>query len=189
MMHIHFPRFAPLTLALLLWCAAVGHGSSYPPKTNNRIVCLNLQTGELIWEHVPEKLSDAHFEWYPEGVVAFPHYSGGDRSEPMFLEAATGKPREAFEMDAEKLLGKSAVFWPGPEVKLENGWQLTGYSPGNTKTLALEDARLRRRRGETGLANRHRRLSPPGAFVEKLRLLRLQLPEQRGCALRLPRRR
>src|SRR4051812_18117465 len=53
----------------------VSLGDSFAPKPDNRIICVDLRTGELLWEHIPKEMSDAHFEWYMDGVVAYPHYS------------------------------------------------------------------------------------------------------------------
>ena len=116
-------------------------GDTYEPKTDNRIICLDVETGRLVWEHIPKKLSDAHFEWYEKGVVVYPHYDGTNRSEPLFLNVNTGKAIKAFSRDPKNLLAHSAVFWPGPEIALENDWRLTGFSPGNTKSLVFHDAR------------------------------------------------
>lgn len=128
------------TIAIAFMIATGAFGSTFEPKSDNRIICVDLQTGALVWEHVPKKLSDAHFEWYIDGVIAYPHYSGDDRSNPIFLNAMSGKPIESFERDHKRLITKSAVFSPSPDIELDNGWRLTGFSPGNNKTLEFRDA-------------------------------------------------
>lgn len=112
-----------------------GSLDSFEPKTDNHIVALDARTGELIWEHVPDTLSDAHFEMHTAGLVAFPHYDGSDRSSPVFFDPATGTALAAFPIEAEASLDRSMVFWPIPPVRLDNGWQLEGFDPGNTKNM------------------------------------------------------
>ena len=119
---------------------SVCQASQFAPKTDNRVICLDARTGKLLWEHVPRKLSDAHFESYKEGIVVYPHYDGSNRSKPLFLNAKTGKPIKSFSRESKRVRAKSAVFWPGPAVSLNNGWRLSGFPPGNTKTLLFRDA-------------------------------------------------
>lgn len=108
---------------------------SFEPKTDNRIVALDARTGELIWEHVPDTLSDAHFEMHAGGLVAFPHYDGTDRTTPLYFDPATGAALEPFAIEEGAHLDRSMVFWPLPPVKFDNGWSLEGFDPGNTKDM------------------------------------------------------
>lgn len=132
-----------LFLAVLLAPGSFCLGDVFEPKADCRIVCLDLQTGKLVWEHVPDVLSDAHFEWCKQGVVAYPHSSGNDRRHPIFLDAQSGNSVAAFPREPEDILAHSAVFSPGPELKLANGWRLHGFSAGNSKTLVFRDERDR----------------------------------------------
>ena len=86
-------------------------GKSWRPKVDNEIVCVNLRTGELLWKYKPTKLGDAHFELYKDGLAAYPHYDGSDRSNPIFLDINTGHPIPPFERIRKHLEAKSAVFW------------------------------------------------------------------------------
>jgi len=115
------------------------HGKSFREKVDNEIVCLDLRTGRQFWNYKPGTLSDAHFELYPDGLIAYPHYGGSDRSKPIFLDVNTGHPIPPFARIANRLQAKSAVFWPHPPVVLENGWRLSGFKPGYAKTLTFRD--------------------------------------------------
>ena len=131
----------PRRLFLVLLTGAVcsySSGHDFAPKTDNRVVALDLGTGAVLWEHKPKKLSDAHFEMHPGGLAAFPNYSGLDRKNPMFLEPKTGRVIKPFEIEGAPV-ARSATFWPGPDIELRNGWKLHGFSPGNHKTLHFVD--------------------------------------------------
>jgi outer membrane protein assembly factor BamB len=121
-------------------CFSACRGDDWPAKTDNEILCLDLRTGRSLWEYKPEKLGDAHFELYTDGLIAYPHYDGLDRSKPIFLDIKTGHPIRPFDQNSKHLQAKSAVFWPGPEVVLENGWRLSGFKPGNSQALTFRDA-------------------------------------------------
>jgi outer membrane protein assembly factor BamB len=109
----------------------------FAPKTDNRIVCLDLRTGRLVWEHVPKGLSDAHFEVRERGLVVFPHYDASDRTGPYCLNKMSGTLAAAALKDAGKLLARSATF-ATPDIVLDNGWKLSDFSPGNSKTLDFQ---------------------------------------------------
>jgi outer membrane protein assembly factor BamB len=115
-------------------------GNDWPPKVDNEIICVDLRTGRALWDYKPEKLSDAHFELYIDGLVAYPHYDGSDRSQPIFLDVETGHSVRPFGQIPKHLRAKSAVFWPGPEVVLEEGWRLSDFKPGYEKSLTFRDA-------------------------------------------------
>ena len=112
--------------------------TTYAPKTDNSLAAIDIRTGKLLWTHKPAQLSDAHFEVYRGAVVAFPHYEGTARTNPIALTRA-GKLARAQRVPRGAPLAKSAVHWPPPAVALANGWRLAGYSPGNTKTLRFVD--------------------------------------------------
>ena len=133
-------RSIQCTLALTLLTSSICQGTDYPPKLDNQVICVELKSGKLKWEFVPSKLSSAHFEQYPRGVVMYPHYSGDNKTKPTFLDPNSGKVIPEFKRDQKKLFSKSAVFWPGPVIALDNGWQLKGFSAGNHKTLVFRDA-------------------------------------------------
>jgi PQQ-like domain len=115
-------------------------GDEWPEKVDNEILCVDLRTGRPLWEFKPQKLSDAHFELYTDGLIAFPHYLGSDRSQPIFLDIKTGHPVRSFAESPKRPLAKSAVFSPGPEVVLEDGWRLRDFKPGYEKSLTFRDA-------------------------------------------------
>jgi outer membrane protein assembly factor BamB len=127
-------------LAIIAPPASAG-ASTFVPKTDNAIIALDLKTGQLIWEYKPKTLSDAHFAAYPKGVVAYPHYSADNKTKPIFLHPKTGKRIAAFRRRSADLMGRSTTFHPPAPVVLSNGWRLSGYSPGNTKTLQFVDRR------------------------------------------------
>jgi outer membrane protein assembly factor BamB len=126
--------FVVVSLAL---SASVSGGASFAPKEDNRIVCVDLYTGKLLWEYVPKKLSQAEFELYPGGLVADPQigWSGGT---PLYLDAGTGKPIAEFKRDPSRLLAKSATFF-NPPIELNNGWRLADFLPLVDQTLTFRD--------------------------------------------------
>jgi outer membrane protein assembly factor BamB len=128
---------ASIVLVLILGTAVPAH--DWPPKTDNEIAALDLETGKVLWVHKPPKLSDAHFEIYGQGLVAYPNYGGSDKSNPIFLGLENGTPVEQFDARSSTCLARSATFWPGPKIELDNGWSLHGFSAGNTKTLTFVD--------------------------------------------------
>jgi outer membrane protein assembly factor BamB len=132
-----------LLLLIIALSAQPLHAESFLPKTDNAIVALDLRSGRLLWSHRPAKLSDAHFEVYGRGVVAYPSYSGDDRKKPIYLDPRTGKTLPAFRRGKRDLRARSATFHPPPPVVLDNGWRLSGFSPGNTKTLQFVDGKGR----------------------------------------------
>ncbi len=125
---------ALLTMAMSLHVAAM----SFSPKTNNEIVALDLKSGKLLWTHKPDKLSDAHFEVHEQGLVVYPHYGGNTKTNAVFLDPEKGTPVTPFKTESAPL-AKSATFWPGPDIRLSNGWVLQGFSAGHTKTLTFVD--------------------------------------------------
>jgi len=124
----------------LAWSVSTCRPDDWPAKTDNEILCLDLRTGRSLWEYKPAKLDHAHFEVYTDGLIAYPHYDGRDRSQPIFLDMKTGRPTRPFEQNPKHLRAKSAVFWPDPDVVLENGWRLSGFKPANPQSLTFRDA-------------------------------------------------
>ena len=119
----------------------LSRATTFAPKTDNEIVALELRSGKLLWSHKPPTLSFAHFEIYPQGLIAYPNYSGDDRSNPIFLNPQTGEQVPPFERPRNHLLAKSATFWPPhtPDMVLENGWALTGFLPRNSKSIRFAE--------------------------------------------------
>jgi outer membrane protein assembly factor BamB len=132
--------FASVVALGLAWSASKSHGKSFRPKLDNEIICIDLRTGRTLWECKSQKVGDAHFELYEEGLVAYPHYDGSDRSQPIFLDIKTGHPIQPFEQSRKDRQAKSAVFYPGPEVVLESGWRLSDFKPGYEKSLTFRDS-------------------------------------------------
>jgi hypothetical protein len=82
--------------------------------------------------------NDAHFEVHDQGLVVYPHYAGNEKTDPLFLDLKKGTPITPFGTDLTPV-AKSATFWPGPEIKLTNGWVLQGFSAGNSMSLTFVD--------------------------------------------------
>jgi outer membrane protein assembly factor BamB len=128
-------------LCSLLLAPLAARASTFTPKTDNEIVAVDLRTGKLLWSFKPAKLSDAHFEVYRRGVVVFPSYSGDDQNSPLYLDPRTGKRVGTFPTRPRDLLARSATFHPPEKIRLRNGWRLSGFSPGNSKSLDFVDRR------------------------------------------------
>jgi outer membrane protein assembly factor BamB len=128
--------------AIILACAltAPAEARTFSPKTDNRVVALDLATGALRWRFDPPGLSDAHFEVHAGGLVVFPQYAQSDRRKPAFLDPATGKRIKPFSAPAGKAVVRSNTFWPPPPVTLARGWRLLGFSPGNSTSLDFAQA-------------------------------------------------
>ena len=116
---------------------ALQSSESFDPRTDNRVAALDLATGALLWKRPLGELSDAHFEVTPEGSVVYPHYCGDDHSGAVAFDPA-GKAL-AMPKEPRKVLAKSSVFWPLPKVRLSRGWELDGFSPGNSKAFRFLD--------------------------------------------------
>lgn len=130
-----------MSVGLLLLAPSAGQSSTYAPKTDNEIVALELRTGKQLWVYKPARLSDAHFEAYPAGVIAFPHYDGSKRTGALYLDYRTGKRLRRSFTPRTRPLAKSATFYPLPRIALRNGWTLRGFSPGNSRQLDFVDPR------------------------------------------------
>jgi outer membrane protein assembly factor BamB len=116
-----------------LLVASPATATDFAPRNDLQIVALDLATGALQWTH-DAKVGHAHFELYPNLVVAYPHYDQLDRTKPIFLSPA-GKPiADTRKGTPQKLSGAQ---WPRLPVVLDNGWELTGFSAGNTKDLTF----------------------------------------------------
>lgn len=129
------------SIVLVFLLGAVAPADSWAPKTDNEVAALDLRTGKVLWSQKPPKLSDAHFEVYAQGLVAYPHYDGSDKSHPIFLSPDKGALIRPFDTRSATCLARSATFWPGPRIELANGWILQGFKPGYTKTLKLVDGK------------------------------------------------
>jgi outer membrane protein assembly factor BamB len=120
--------------------AAVCLGDSYKPKKDNLVVCLDLRTGKVVWEYVPDKLGYAHFELYKEGLFVQRSTPRGDYGGPLYLDPGTGKPVNEFKRNRERLLTRSPIMDDLPVV-LENGWRMVPFSSEqDMKTLRFLDA-------------------------------------------------
>ena len=138
-LRIYFPLFLLLPLANTTLLAKV-----WAPRTDIEIAALDLRTGKLAWTYRPPKLGDAHFEAYKQGLVAYPHYSGDDKTNPIFLDPETGVSIKEFQITSAQCVARSATFWPTPKILLDNGWTLSGFDPGNTQTLTFVDGEKRK---------------------------------------------
>ena len=122
----------------ILFVAVTAQAKEWEPRTDLQVVALDASPGALRWAHAGPGLSNAHLELYPKLLVAYPHYDQKDKSSPIFLDPATGKATVDSRGKAAVLVGKSWAQWPDAPVVLDNGWRLTGFSPGNTKDLTFE---------------------------------------------------
>lgn len=122
--------------------AGLSEATSFAPKEDNEIVALDLRSGNPLWSYKPPTLSFAHFEIYPQGLIAYPNYSGDDQANPIFLNPQTGEQIPAFERSRNHLLAKSATFWPPHtlDMVLENGWALTGFLPRDSKSIRFTES-------------------------------------------------
>jgi outer membrane protein assembly factor BamB len=124
----------------MLLLAGSSHAKEYAPRTDLEIVALDDANGAVRWAHTEGLVSNAHFELYPKLLVAYPHYDQRDHSNPIFLDPATGKTTADSRTSTSVLVARSWSQWPDAAVVLANGWELTGFSPGNTKDLSFEHA-------------------------------------------------
>ena len=127
-----------LPAVLLFGVCVAAKATDYLPKTDNQIAALELRTGKLIWTHKPKALSDAQFEVYPQGLAVYPQYARDGRQPFFFLDTATGETIKPFPLEGKKALAVSAAFWPPPPVQLDTGWELVGFSAGNSKELRFQ---------------------------------------------------
>ena len=84
-----FSRHTILLTELLFFSPMADALTQYYPKTDNRITDVDLATGRELWTYTPSTLSDAHFEVYNEGLIAFQQYEGNvvdGVSTPIFLD-------------------------------------------------------------------------------------------------------
>lgn len=128
-----------LAIAAAAAALALSHpaaAKSWAPRTDLEIVALDLKTGALRWTHKPASIGNAHYELYPNLLVAYPHYDPDDRSSPIFLDPATGKPAKDTRAPAA-LRARSGTQWRKGAVVLSNGWRLDNFSAGNTRKLEL----------------------------------------------------
>jgi hypothetical protein len=130
------PAIAATFATAILAIAGLAAAKDWAPRTDIEIAALDVRTGALKWTYRASSLGNAHYELYPKLLVAYPHYDPDDRSTPIFLDPATGKPAKDTRAPAA-LRARSSAQWRKGSVTLSNGWRLDGFSPGNTKTLAL----------------------------------------------------
>lgn len=101
-----------ILLSIELLIPFKNQSTSFLPKLNNRIVALNLFTGEIEWIHKSEELSDAYFEVYEQGITVYSNYRYPyNKNNPIFLDHNTGKILPAFPILPEKILTKSYIFF------------------------------------------------------------------------------
>lgn len=136
-------KWQPRGIIFTLLVAACGtmRATTFKEKTDNGIICLDLFTGEELWSHWPSTLSDAHFELHESALIAFPHYDRTERTDPIVLDPRTGVVLSVNAPPTAEVLARSQPFWPPPDVRLENGWRLVNFSPGNTTTIEFSDPR------------------------------------------------
>src|SRR5262249_12168138 len=115
-------------------------GADGARKEANRVTCLELRTGKLLWKYDPKKLSEANLELYRDGLVVSPDVGGERAPLPIYLSAQTGKPVAAFKRDPARLLAKSDSFENPPAV-LTNGWRLEDFSSEDPRALRFRDPR------------------------------------------------
>lgn len=125
-----------IVAAAALMIAHPAAARQWAPRTDVEIVALDVRTGAVRWAHRGGPMSNAHYELYPNLLVAYPHYDPDDRSNPIFLDPATGKPAKDTRAPAA-LRARSVAQWRKGPVTLSNGWRLDAFSAGNTRNLEL----------------------------------------------------
>jgi Leucine-rich repeat (LRR) protein len=100
---------------------------------NNRVICMDLRSGKVLWEHRPDRISIALLELYKDGLFIQRSTPRVDNGGPLYLDAKTGKPVKEFKRDRGRLLANSAILDDTPVV-LANGWRLEPRF-GDRKTL------------------------------------------------------
>jgi hypothetical protein len=116
-----------------------GKAVHYSARTDNQVAAMELRTGKVIWKYKPKKLGDAHFEVRSKGLIVYPHNRSDKKTNPVFLDLKTGKSIDPLQDDSQGSIARSTVLWPPPQIQLDNGWQLVGFSPGNTTTFRFHD--------------------------------------------------
>jgi outer membrane protein assembly factor BamB len=114
-------------------------GGGSPFKENNRVVCLELRTGKVVWEYIPDRLNIAILELYKDGLFVQRSTPRGDFGAPLYLDAKTGKPIKEFKHDPGRLLTKSPIWDDDAPVVLANGWRMVPSLAQDMKTLRFLD--------------------------------------------------
>lgn len=128
---------APLVTASLL-VAADAAATSFVPRDDNAVVALDARTGERLWAHYPERLSQAECELHKDSLVVHARVDVDPQVEFSFvLDPATGEPLDEAPPQAPPLAVSSTFF--GPEVVLANGWRLADPPAGGEKKLDFVD--------------------------------------------------
>src|SRR5262249_19394927 len=70
------------------------------------------------------------------GLVVYPEYNKDGQA---FLNALTGVQVEPFKQEPRSLLAESTTFQDPPRIALENGWELSGFKRGTSKTLHFRE--------------------------------------------------
>jgi outer membrane protein assembly factor BamB len=113
------------------------HAKDWAPRTDVEIVALDLATGALKWAYKGTPLGNAHFELYPNLVVAYPHYDNQDKSSPIFLDPKTGAVSKDTR-DPKTLIKPSSAQWIRGPIVLANGWRAE-FDAGNSRTIEFKD--------------------------------------------------
>ena len=122
-------------LIVLAALAAPVAAKEFAPRSDLEIVALDAATGAVKWKHAAA-LSNAHFELYAGVLAVYPHYDRADKSNPIFLDPATGAETKTAPT---KLVAASWAQWIKAPVVLANGWRMDNFEQGNTKELAFVD--------------------------------------------------
>jgi outer membrane protein assembly factor BamB len=130
-------------LSLLLASLAWGT-PDYAPKTDNRVICLDLRTGKLLWECDTKEFRNAHFELYENGLAVYPNLFPDDKKNRIFMDPKTGKLVKGKESELGKLRAKSPSSYPVVPLILSNGWELTDFKQGYSKSLTFTDPKTKK---------------------------------------------
>ena len=115
------------------------HATSFAARYDFAVVALDARSGEHVWTHYPDKLSQAKTELYA-GYLLVHGDVYTDTSSSEFTDGLN--PLTGERMDPPATLGTPLAVsdtYGQPEVILDNGWKLS-FDPGNDQTLKFLDA-------------------------------------------------
>ncbi|MBK9259920.1 MAG: PQQ-binding-like beta-propeller repeat protein [Polyangiaceae bacterium] len=130
--------FSAFGMTTILAVAGDAEATSFEPRDDMALVALDARTGERLWTHYPEKLSQATTELYPDHLVVHGRVDTTTSSKEFTIGLDPAKG--TFISDPTPMGAPLAVSdtFGQPEVRLDNGWKLS-FDPGNDEKLDFVD--------------------------------------------------
>jgi MYXO-CTERM domain-containing protein len=125
-----------MVAASLTFFIGEADATTFLPRDDNAVAALDARTGERRWAYFPERLSDGSVELYPDRVFVHGYIDTQPRGNfEIGLDPASGKLLDSSTPGSPPLSGSL----PPGEVRLENGWHLVDFDPGNDQDLVFAD--------------------------------------------------